>query len=88
MISININAFTRRKRGDDVMFICSEVGAEDVTSAGVDPVDQTLIGKHVDAYWKLSVGRHCDTSYDWQIVATMVVSWKLVDLLVIRVREQ
>jgi len=65
-----------------------EVGADDAATAGVDPVDETLVCKHVDADRKLSVGRHSDTSYDRQLVATRVGGRQLVDLLVVRVREQ
>jgi len=82
----NCNCYksTLRKFGDDAVLSCSEFGADDVTSAGVDPVDQIFVDRKVDADWKLSVGRHRDTTYDWQIVGR----WQLVDLLVIRVREQ
>ena len=65
-----------------------EVGADDAATAGVDPVDETLVCKHVDADRKLSVGRHCDTSNDRQLVATTVGGRQLVDLLVVRVGEQ
>ena len=75
---------TLRKVGDDAVLSCREFGAQDVTSAGVDPVDETFVGEDIDADWNLSVGRHRDTTYDWQIVGRR----QLVDLLVIRVREQ
>jgi len=79
---------TLRKFGDNAVFGWIEVGADDAATAGVDPVDETLVCKHVDADRRLSVGRHSDTSYDRQLVATTVGSRQLVDLLVVRVREQ
>jgi len=51
--------------------------------AGVDPVDETVLGKHVDAGRELGIGRHVDASYNWQVEC-----WQLVDLLVIRVGKQ